>query len=89
MKALTLTVSMIAFLISGYFLFTDVDLSEGVNEFIYMSLLLILMLICIVGILINVPLIIAEKRRMKVFMYKKLSKAALKGRQPEFSFQTS
>jgi hypothetical protein len=86
MKALTLTVSTIAFLIAGYFLFTDVDLSVGINEYIYMSLLLILMLICVVGILINVPLIVAEKRRMKMLMYNKLSKAALKNNQPEFSF---
>ena len=85
MKALALAVSMIAFLVTGYVLFTDVDLSAGVNEFIYMSLLLILMLICIVGILINVPLIVQEKRRMKVLMYKKLN-AVRKDQQPEFSF---
>jgi hypothetical protein len=75
MKALALIISTIAFLISGYVLFTDVQLSNGLNEYIYMSLLLILMLICIVGILINVPLIMEEKRKMKVFMNKKLSKA--------------
>ena len=86
MKALALTVSMIAFLVAGYFLFTDVNLSAGINEYIYMSLLLILMLICIVGILINAPLIVQEKRRMKALMYNKLSKAGLKEQQPEFSF---
>ena len=86
MKALALTVSMIAFLVSGYVLFTDVHLKDGLNEYIYMSLLLILMLICVVGILINVPLIIQEKRRMKVFMSKKISKA-IEG--SEFTFQTS
>jgi len=87
MKALALALSTISFLVSGYFLFTDVDLSAGINEVIYMSLLLILMLICIVGVLINVPLIVREKRRMKAMMYKNLKKAALKKAQPEFSFQ--
>lgn len=86
MKAIALTVSMIAFLISGYVLFTDVHLNDGLNEYLYMSLLLILMLICVVGILINVPLIVEEKRKMKVFMSKKISKA-MKG--AEFTFQTS
>lgn len=75
MKALALTVSMIVFAVSGYVLFTDVNLSAGLNEYIYMSLLLILMLICVVGIMFNVPLILEEKRRMKVFMNKKIDKA--------------
>ncbi|RZJ27266.1 MAG: hypothetical protein EOO48_12250 [Flavobacterium sp.] len=87
MKALALILSIVSFLVSGYFLFTDVNLSAGVNEFIYMSLLLILMLICIVGILLNAPLIIQEKRRMKVLMYKKLRAASIEKNQPEFSFQ--
>jgi len=86
MKALALTASTIVFLVSGYVLFTDVELANGLNEYIYMSLLLILMLIGIVGILINVPQIMEEKRKMKVFMSKKLNKA-LKG-EPEFTFQT-
>lgn len=86
MKAIALAASMISFLVSGYFLFTDVDLSIGINEYIYMSLLLILMLICVVGILINAPLIVREKRRMKAMMYKNLSNAAMKERRPEFSF---
>lgn len=85
MKALALIASTIVFLVSGYVLFTDVQLSEGLNDYIYMSLLLILMLIGIIGILINVPMIMEEKRRMKVFMSKKLSKAL---DAPELTFQT-
>jgi len=85
MKALALIASMLVFLVSGYVLFTDVQLSAGLNEYIYMSLLLILMLIGIVGILINVPMIVEEKRRMKVFMSKKLNKAL---NTPELTFQT-
>jgi hypothetical protein len=84
MKALALIISTISFLVSGYVLFTDVQLSNGLNEYIYMSLLLILMLICIVGILINVPLIVEEKRKMKVFMSKKLNKTM--NATPEFTF---
>jgi len=85
MKALALIASTIVFLASGYVLFTDVELSNGLNDYIYMSLLMILMLIGIIGILINVPMIIEEKRRMKVFMSKKLSKAL---NSPELTFQT-
>jgi Ni,Fe-hydrogenase I cytochrome b subunit len=87
MKALILAVSMIAFVVSGYFLVNDLNSLTGeMNQMIYMSLLLILMLICVVGILINVPLIVEEKRRMKSIVYKKLSKAAMKNKTPEFSF---
>jgi surface polysaccharide O-acyltransferase-like enzyme len=83
MKALFLLLSTVAFVVTGYVLFTDVDLSLGVNEYIYMSLLLILMLICVVGILINAPLIIEEKKRVKKIV-RKLSKA--QAGNPEFSF---
>jgi len=83
MKALFLLLSTAAFLVTGYVLFTDVDLSLGVNEYIYMSLLLTLMLVCIVGILLNAPLIIEEKKRMKK-MVRKFSKAGINN--PEFSF---
>jgi hypothetical protein len=83
MKALFLLLSTVAFVVTGYVLFTDVDLSLGVNEYIYMSLLLILMLICVVGILLNAPLIIEEKKRVKKIV-RKLSKA--QAGNPEFSF---
>ena len=87
MKAIILIVSTVVFLVSGYVLFTDVNLAAGVNEYIYMSLLLILMLICVVGMMFNVPLILEEKRRMKVFMAKKIDKALGETR-PELTFQT-
>lgn len=87
MKALILIVSTVVFLVSGYVLFTDVNLAAGLNEYIYMSLLLILMLICVVGMLFNVPLMIEEKRRMKVFVNKKIDKA-LGESGPELTFQT-
>ena len=85
MKAFDPSISTIVFLVPGYVLFTDVQLSAGFNEYIYMSLLLVLMLICVVGIAINVPLIMEEKRKMKVLMSKKINKALNAGT-PEFTF---
>jgi membrane protein DedA with SNARE-associated domain len=78
MKALSLIVSVAVLSISGYYFVTDFNLSGETNHIIYMSLLLILMLICIVGILINVPLIIRERRKMKVLLYQKVTRKALK-----------
>ena len=83
MKALFLIRSSLAFLVTGYVLFTDVNLSLGVNEYIYMSMLLILMLICVVGILLNAPLIAAERKRVKGIV-SKFAKSGMS--EPEFSF---
>lgn len=76
MKALSLIVSLTVFMTSGYFLVTDFNLSGEMNDIIYMSLLLILMLICVVGILINVPLIIIERRKMKTMVYQNIARKA-------------
>lgn len=90
MKALSLIVSTVVFLISGYYFVTDFQLSGEMNHIIYMSLLLILMLICVVGILINVPLILRERRKMKALVYHKLSKRAIKSpKRFELNFETS
>ncbi len=72
MKALSLILSLAVFFIAGYYFIADFNLSGEVNHIIYMSLLLVLMLICVVGIMINVPLIISERRKMKVLMNSKL-----------------
>jgi membrane protein DedA with SNARE-associated domain len=89
MKALSLIVSSTVFMIAGYFFVTDFNLSWEMNHLIYMSLLIILMLICIVGIMINVPLIIRERRRMKVLVYNKITKRTLKSKRMEWNLETS
>ena len=89
MKALSLLVSLAVFMVSGYFFVTQFNLSGELNHIIYMSLLLVLMLVCVVGILINVPLILSEKRRVRTIVYNKLSQKSMKSKGFEFNFETT
>ncbi len=74
MKILSLILSIIVFFASGYFFITDMKVSTDTNYFIYMTLLVILMLICIIGILINISTILQYRKRIKTFMYNSYSK---------------
>ena len=76
MKALSLIISTIVFFASGFFFIGDFNLSGELNHVIYMSLLLTLMLVCVVGFLINIPLIIQERKRVKNLAYR-ISQAKL------------
>lgn len=67
MKVLSLFLSIIVFGVSIFCFISDFRLSMEFNYLIYMSLLFILMSICIIGVLINVPLILQEKTRLKYF----------------------
>ncbi len=89
MKTFSLIISLAVFMISGYFLIADFRITDEANHLIYMSLLLVLMLICVIGILINMPLILREKRRMRMFVYNKFSKRALRPRRLQMEFEPS
>lgn len=77
MKVLSLCMSVIVFGIAAYFFATDFRNSTELNYIIYMSMLLILMSICVVGMMINVPLLVREKRKIKRYLYGNLSKKKL------------
>lgn len=87
MKTLSLIVSSVLFLVSGYFLVTDFTFSTGLNYFIYISLLIILMLVGVVGIMINLPMIIKEKRRMKSLIYNSYSKKRVSNKSFDRQFE--
>jgi hypothetical protein len=53
MKLFSLILSVIVFFISLYFFVLELPVSDALNDMIYVSLLVILMAICIVGIIIN------------------------------------
>lgn len=74
MKVLSLLLSLVVFTAAGYFFVIDFRQSTELNYLIYMSLLVILMLICVVGIMINLPLIIAHRRKMNTLIYNSYSK---------------
>ncbi|MEZ0007887.1 ABC-type multidrug transport system permease subunit [Flavobacterium sp. 28YEA47A] len=81
MKIVSLFLSIFVFGIAAYFFVADFRNSLELNYIIYMLLLLILMSICVVGVMINVPLLIRGKRKMNVFLYNSFSKKYAGSRQ--------
>ena len=79
--------SVVVFVASGYFFVTDFRESTELNYLIYMSLLVILMLICVVGVMINLPMIIRHRRKMKSLIYNSYSSKRIPNK--EFDKQLS
>jgi hypothetical protein len=73
MKIVSLILSIVVFFGAGYFLIIDFRPSLEMNFLIYISLLIILMLICIVGILINYPLLLQHRKNVKTIIYNSYS----------------
>lgn len=88
MKIVSLFLSIFIFGIAAYFFAVDFRNSSELNYIIYMSLLLILMSICVVGVMINLPLLIRGKRKMNLFLYNNFSKKkALLGHKHRIEFK--
>ena len=89
MKTLSLILSIAVFFTAGYFFVVDFTASTEMNYLIYMSLLVILMLICIVGVMINLPLILRQRRQMKMLIYNSYSKKRIQNREFDRQFGIS
>jgi membrane protein DedA with SNARE-associated domain len=87
MKTLSLIMSVVVFVASGYFFVTDFRESAELNYLIYMSLLVTLMLICIVGVMINLPMILRQRRKVKTLIYNSYSSKRIPNK--EFDKQLS
>lgn len=73
MKIVSLILSIVVFFGAGFFLIADFHVSTELNFLIYMSLLVILMLICVVGVLFNYPILLNYKKNIKTIMYNSYS----------------
>lgn len=73
MKIASLILSIVVFFGAGYFLITDFTPSLEMNNILYTSLLVILMLICIIGILINYPYLVQQRRKVRTIIYNSYS----------------
>ncbi len=73
MKILTLILSIVVFFGAGYFFISDFQLSLELNYVLYISILVILMLICIVGVLFNFPLLIEQRKNVKSIIFNSYS----------------
>ncbi len=78
MKLLSLIMSSLVFMISAYFFVVDFRFSAEINHIIYMSMLMILMCICIIGMVINVSLIRIGRKRVKTIIYNSYSNKRIK-----------
>ncbi|AWI25769.1 hypothetical protein [Flavobacterium pallidum] len=87
MKTLSLMMSVVVFVASGYFFVTDLRQTTELNYLIYMSLLVILMLICIVGVMINLPMILRQRRKVRTLIYNSYSSKRIPNK--EFDKQLS
>ncbi|WP_146171740.1 hypothetical protein [Flavobacterium magnum] len=87
MKTLSLMMSVVVFAVSGYFFVTDFRETTELNYLIYMSLLVILMLICVVGVMINLPMILRQRRKVKTLIYNSYSSKRIPNK--EFDKQLS
>lgn len=64
MKLFSLTVSIVTFAVTFFFLVSDFPDIATFDGSIYLVLMLILLLICITGIIINKPVIAKSKRKI-------------------------
>lgn len=64
MKVIVLLLSIIVFGVAGYYFAMGFKSSNELNHLIYMGMLLILMSICVVAIMINIPFVIYKKRKI-------------------------
>lgn len=66
-RILSLLLSVAVFFIAGYFFWIDLKPLLELNYIIYMSLLMILMTISIIGILMSMPMIMKQRRKINKF----------------------
>ncbi|PZR20063.1 MAG: hypothetical protein DI539_11955 [Flavobacterium psychrophilum] len=67
MKLFSLILSIIVFIISLYFFVLKIDDVYSLNDMIYVSLLVVLMAICVVGVIINWEFF--RQRKKKTFIF--------------------
>ncbi|MEL1244496.1 hypothetical protein AAEO56_09505 [Flavobacterium sp. DGU11] len=69
MKLFSLLLSVTVFFVSLYFFILELPVRVGLNDIIYVSLLVILMAICVVGIIINWGLLYRRIRKNRPILY--------------------
>lgn len=66
MRVLSLFLSVAAFTITLYFLISDFPDVTSVNGLIYFGIMLILLMVCVIGIIVNWPLISRIHNRFRL-----------------------
>ncbi|HEX8562661.1 MAG TPA: hypothetical protein VF676_06755 [Flavobacterium sp.] len=87
MKSLSLIISSVVLLLAGYFFATDFQYSTESNYLIYMSMLVILMSICILGIIINLPMLRVGRKKVRTLIYNSYSNKRIKNKSFDSRFE--
>ncbi len=87
MKSLSLIISTIVLVIAGYFFIVDFRYSTESNYIIYMSMLVILMFICILGIVINLPILRLGRKKVHTLIYNSYSDKRVKNKNFDSRFE--
>jgi hypothetical protein len=78
MKTIILFLSIVFLALFGYIFAINLKDSSETNYIIFMSLLVILMLICVVVLILNFPIFSRNKRRFKSLIYNSYSDKRVK-----------
>ncbi|WP_026978247.1 hypothetical protein [Flavobacterium tegetincola] len=89
MKIVSLILSIVVFFGAGFFLINDFQASTELNYLLYMSILVVLMLICIVGVLINYPLLIQQRKKVRTIIYNSYSNKRIVNKEFDHQFTMS
>ena len=89
MKALSLIISVVALAVSGYFFVADFRFSFETEYLIYMGMLLTLIFICILGIVVNSPLVRRSRKKVKTIIYNSYSRERIKNKSFDSQFGMS
>lgn len=80
MKSLSLLISVVALVVSGYFFVVDFRISYETNYLIYMGMLLTLIFICVLGIVLNSPLVTRSRRKARTIIYNSYMRERIKNK---------
>ena len=69
MKLFSFILSIVVFFVAFYFFMVKVPLAESVNDFIYISLLITLKAICVLGVIINWEIVTGKKKKDSVILF--------------------
>ena len=86
MKNLTILISTIVFVFSGYYFASNLRYSTDLNYIVYMSTWLVLMLISLIGIVYNIPALNRRKRRFKNLIYNSYSEKRIRHKEFDEKF---
>ncbi|MBC7607525.1 MAG: hypothetical protein H7199_11305 [Burkholderiales bacterium] len=86
MKFISLIISVIVFVFSGFYFSTNLKYSNDLNYIVYMLTWLILLFISVIGIVYSIPALNRRKRRFRNLIYNSYSERRIKHKEFDEKF---